>query len=63
MVEEKNIRSYEEATVERINELLAAIKDNLNEKPLNKGRVEYARLWAVELSSLIDLIQTVMIYS
>lgn len=63
MVEEKNIRSYEEATVERINELLAAIKDNLNEKPLNKDRVEYARLWAVELSSLIDLIQTVMIYS
>lgn len=63
MDEGMNIRSYEEATVERINELLAAIKDNLNEKPFTKERVEYARLWAVELSSLIDLIQTVMIYS
>ncbi len=63
MDEGMNIRSYEEATVERINELLAAIKDNLNQKPFTKERVECARLWAVELSSLIDLIQTVMIYS
>ena len=63
MDEKNSIRSYEEATVERINELLDAIKDNLNEKPLSKERVECARLWVVELSSLVDLIQTVMIYS
>ncbi len=54
--------AYDDAAVERIGMLTAAIARRINDAPLTRESVKRVKLWAVELNQQLDLLATLLIY-